>query len=175
MLKTSKKSHLIRKKSKIILGIDPGLANTGYGIICQNGNHINFIDGGIIKTENNQPIEKRLGKINKELKKIIKKFQPEILASEKLFFCKNVKTALKVGQAQGVILLTAEEMRLKISEFTPLQIKQAITGYGKATKSQIQQMVKMLLNLKEIPKPDDAADALAIAICCAQTKNFNKK
>jgi len=107
------------------------------------------------------------------LNKIIKKYKPHTIAVEKLFFAKNVKTALKVGEARGIAILSAWQNKQTIKEFTPLQVKQALTGYGFASKSQIQKMVKRVLRLKNTPKPDDAADALAIAICCAQTKEFN--
>ncbi|MEK7164701.1 MAG: crossover junction endodeoxyribonuclease RuvC, partial [Patescibacteria group bacterium] len=114
----------------------------------------------------------RLEKLHSLLSHIIKKYSPAVIAVEELFFAKNVKTALTVAHARGVILLTAKAGGAEVREFTPLQVKQALTGYGRADKNQIQQMVKNILKLKEVPKPDDAADALAIAICCAQTKQF---
>ncbi len=127
------------------------------------------LDYGVIKTGQEDEFIQRLKYLSKDLKSIIKKYQPDLVAVEELFFFKNVKTALKVGQARGVILLTAVEAGKEVVEFTPLQIKQAITGYGRAEKGQMQQMVKALLNLKQIPKPDDAADALATAICAANS------
>jgi crossover junction endodeoxyribonuclease RuvC len=159
----------------IILGIDPGLATTGYGIINENKKQkIELITYGHIITDSNILMIERLEKIHQEFKKIIKKYKPDRVAVEELFFAKNVKTALKVGEARGVILLTIRQARVPFFEFTPLQVKQAITSYGRASKNQVQKMIKAILNLKEIPKPDDAADALAIAITCAQTNCFNK-
>ena len=156
-------------KPEIILGIDPGLANTGYGIIAKDGSHCAMITYGCIITAKDNPSDRRLQKIHQELKGLIKKFKPTVLALEQLFFCKNVKTALAVGQARGVVILTAVESNLSLFEFTPLQVKQAITSYGRADKKQVQSMVKYLLSLKSAPSSDDAADALAVAICCAQT------
>ena len=162
------------KKNKIILGIDPGLATTGYGIIILSSHKIQCLNYGHITTLSKEPFGQRLKKIHDELKKIIKKYKPKIIALEELFFAKNIKTALKVGQARGVIFLTAYKFDIPVQEFTPLQVKQALTGYGRADKTQIQKMVKALLHLKNIPKPDDAADALAVAITCSQTKKFTK-
>jgi len=159
-------------KKQIILGIDPGLADTGFGIILKEGQSLKMITCGSIKTKPQTEFMDRLKTINGELKKIIKKYKPEVAAVEQLFFCKNAKTALLVGQARGVCLMTIAEAKILFTEFTPLQIKQALTGYGKADKHQVGQMVKFFLNLKSIPKPDDAADALAVAITCANTKKF---
>ncbi len=157
------------KFSNIILGIDPGLASTGWGIIKKGGSRLALIDFGCISTLPQSQFPKRLKEIHGALKKIIRKYQPSRLALEELFFAKNVKTALKVSEVRGVIQLTAIQSHLPIIEFTPLQIKQALVGYGRADKNQIQKMVKLHLNLQEIPKPDHAADALAVAITCAQT------
>ncbi len=155
----------------IIFGIDPGLATTGYGVIKTKikSQKIELIDFGCIITKSEFSDDKRLEKIYKELKKIVKKHKPAKIAVEELFFAKNVKTALKVGEARGVILLVAREVKVPVFEFTPLEVKLAITGYGRASKQQMQKMIKNLLGLKEIPKPDDVADALAVAICCANT------
>ena len=154
----------------VILGIDPGIADTGFGIIKQDkaGNLI-CLDYGSIKTKASLELADRLEIINKELGNIIKKYKPGLIAVEQLFFCKNVKTALVVGQARGVILLTAKQNKIPLTEFTPLQVKQAVAAYGQASKMQVQKMVKILLDLKELPRPDDAADALAIAICALNT------
>lgn len=149
----------------IILGIDPGTATTGYGIIEKNNKKIKCIDYGCIKTSPDLSDPQRLNIINKELKKIIKTFQPEIMAVESVFFFKNLKTAFPVSQAKGVILLTAAQKKIPIYEFTPLQVKMAVVGYGRAEKRQVQHMTQILFNLKEKPKPDDAADALAVAFC----------
>ncbi len=157
---------------KIILGIDPGTANTGFGIINETNNQVNFIEAGVIKTHSRQPIEQRLKIIHRQLNQLIKKYKPKVVAVEQLFFCRNVKTAMNVGMARGTILLACAQNNLQLVEFTPLQVKQALTGYGQATKKQIQVMVKNRLKLKKIPRPDDLADALAIAICCAQTNKW---
>ena len=149
----------------IILGIDPGIADTGYGIIKKEKEKISCISYGSIKTKANSALSERLDILNLELSQIIKKYKPDLIAVEQLFFCKNVKTALIVGHARGVVLLTAQQNKIPLTEFTPLQIKQAVSTYGKASKMQVQKMVKIILNLEDIPKPDDAADALAAAIC----------
>lgn len=164
---------MLISKTKIIMGIDPGLAITGYGLILQKKSKLTFLKCGVITSAPEEPFGQRLNKIQLELNKIIKKYKPHTIAIEKLFFAKNVKTALKVGEARGIAILTAWQSKQAIKEFTPLQVKQAITGYGFASKTQIQKMVKQTLHLNKIPKPDDAADALAIAMCCAQTKEFN--
>lgn len=157
--------------SIIILGIDPGIADTGFGVIENNCGKLACLEYGSIKTNSKIELSDRLEIIHNELNKIIKKYSPNLIAVEQLFFCKNVKTALIVGQARGVVLLTARQNKLVLKEFTPLQVKQAVSSYGKAEKIQVQKMVKLLLNLKEIPKPDDAADALAIAICAANSNH----
>ncbi len=153
------------KKSSIILGIDPGIADTGYGVIAKDGGNLQCLDYGSIRTPKNTALGERLMMLEKELDGLIDKYCPEIVGVEQLFFCNNATTAFMVGQARGVVLLTAAKHDLEIREFTPLQVKQAVCGYGKAQKQQIQQIVKLILGLKEIPKPDDAADALAVAIC----------
>jgi crossover junction endodeoxyribonuclease RuvC len=160
-------------RKKIILGIDPGIAITGYGLIICEGNKIVLLKCGAITSPAREEFGRRLHHIYTELTKIINKYHPQEVGIEELFFAKNAKTALKVGQARGVAFLAAWQHKVPIREFTPLQVKQAITGYGFAPKLQIQKMVKLLLSLPAIPQPDDIADALAIAICCAQTKHFN--
>ena len=152
----------------IILGIDPGTAATGWGVIKKT-KQLKMIKYGCIKTSADLSTADRLNKIHKELNSLIKEHKPNIVAVEDIFFFKNLKTAVKVSQARGVILLTAAKAKIKITEYTPLQVKQAVACYGRADKAQVQKMVKTLLNLKEIPKPDDAADALATAICCAHS------
>jgi crossover junction endodeoxyribonuclease RuvC len=152
--------------NKIILGIDPGIADTGFGLVEKiAGGKIKCLAYGSIKTKAKTDLASRLVILDSELEKIIKKYHPKTAVIEQLFFCNNAKTALMVGQARGVAMLVCQKAGLKISEPTPLQVKQGITGYGQADKKQVQKMVKLLLNLKEIPKPDDAADALAMAIC----------
>lgn len=158
--------------NKIILGIDPGIADTGYGLIKENDNGgLECLTYGSIKTKAGTALPNRLEILHEELDKIIKKYKPDLVSVEELFFCNNVKTALVVGQARGVVLLTAKLNKLPVSEYTPLQVKQAVSSYGKASKNQVQKMVKIILNLKELPKPDDAADALAVAICAINASN----
>jgi len=157
----------------IILGVDPGYAITGWAVLEKNGQQLRLLDSGAITSHKSLAHAERLNVLRQELDKIIKKTNPQILSLEKLFFFKNLKTALKVAEARGVILMTALENNLEIKEFTPLQIKQALVGYGRAEKKQIQQMVKIILNLKEKIKLDDIADAVAAAITYSQTQNFN--
>ena len=148
-----------------ILGIDPGTATTGYGIIEKQKNQIGLVEFGCIRTAKNKEMAERLNEIYEDLTKLIKKHHPNIIAVESIFFFKNQKTVISVAQARGVVLLCARQNKIKIAEFTPLQVKSSLTGYGKADKKQVQYMVKTLLNLKNVPKPDDAADALALALC----------
>jgi crossover junction endodeoxyribonuclease RuvC len=149
----------------LTLGIDPGTAATGFGLITEKRDKLIFVDHGVITTSSRETSQGRLRRIYTELKKIITEYEPEAIAVEKLFFGANSKTAIAVGQARGIVLLAAAEMKVTVAEYTPLQVKVALTGYGRADKKQIQQMVKTLLGLPFLPKPDDAADALAIAIC----------
>lgn len=154
------------------MGIDPGLATTGYGIIQEQGYNFRLVAGGVVTTPAGEEFGKRLDMIHKQLDSIIKRYRPDSIAIEELFFAKNVTTAMKVSQARGVAILAARQNGYAVKEFTPLQIKQATTGYGRASKAQMQKMTKLILNLKVIPTPDDMADAIATAICCAQTKEF---
>jgi crossover junction endodeoxyribonuclease RuvC len=155
--------------TKIILGVDPGIADTGFGIIAAEKNKLICLGYGSIKTSAKLDLADRLEIINLELSKLIKKYKPNLIAVEELFFCNNAKTALIVGQARGVIILTAKLNKIKSVEFTPYQVKQAVSTYGHAKKDQVQRMVKLILSLKELPRPDDAADALAIAICAVNS------
>ncbi len=159
----------------LVIGIDPGTAITGFGIIREDddGNLI-AVDYGVITTSSKLPMPDRLSIIYDELNAVIKKHSPQTSAVEKIFFSKNVKTAISVGQARGVVLLSLAQAGVDISNYTPNEIKQAVTGYGGADKRQIQEMVKILLDLEEIPKPDDAADALAVAICHLQNAKFEQ-
>jgi len=157
------------KKTSIILGIDPGIADMGYGVIQRCGPQLSALAYGSLKTSSKTAEAERLSQLKAGLDEIIKKYRPDCVVIEKLFFCNNAKTAIAVGQARGVAMLCAGEHCLLIKEYTPLQVKVAITGYGQADKKQIQQMIKIVLKLKEIPRPDDAADALAIAVCGANT------
>jgi crossover junction endodeoxyribonuclease RuvC len=150
----------------IILGIDPGTTTTGFGLIEHINSKLEILDFGIIETKPKIPLPEKLSEIYKDIKKIIKNSKPDKIAIEQLFFLKNTKTAMAVGQARGIILLAAQDLKIPIHEFTPLQVKSSICGNGHADKLQVQKMVKAILKLKEIPKPDDAADALALAICC---------
>jgi len=147
-----------------IIGIDPGTGILGFGVIDVVKGKLSLVDAGVIRTPVKEDDAVRLMTIYEELTEIIKDTKPDEMAVEKLFFAQNVTTAMTVAQARGVVLLTGMQAKLKIAEYTPLQIKQAVTGYGKAEKKQIQEMVRVILQLKSIPKPDDAADALAVAI-----------
>lgn len=148
----------------IILGLDPGTATTGFGIIEATQDKLSCLHYGTITTEPNTKDENRLMIIYSELESLLQEYKPEAVAIEKIFFFKNPKTVMPVSQARGVMLLAAAKQNIPIFEFTPLQVKIAVTGYGRAQKKQVQEMVKNLLDLEKIPKPDDAADALAIAI-----------
>ena len=160
----------------ITMGIDPGTATTGYCVLGSDGREkVSVIEYGCVRTPKTDEPHKRLSQIHKELSVLFRKFQPKCVAVEKLYFNSNVKTAMAVSQARGVILLAAAGAGLDIAEYTPLQVKMALTGYGRADKRQIQQMVKTLLGLKEIPRPDDAADALAVALCHINSSRFNSK
>jgi crossover junction endodeoxyribonuclease RuvC len=150
-----------------ILGIDPGTGIVGFGVIESDSRNHEMLDAGVIRTYKNQPSEQRLKLIFESINEIIETNKPDLMVVERLFFARNVTTAMSVSQARGVILLAAALRVLPTYEYTPLQIKQALTGYGRAEKSQIQEMVKVLLKLKAVPKPDDCADALAAALTYA--------
>ncbi len=152
-----------------ILGIDPGYALMGFGVLDRNGNKLKIVDYGSISTEAGTPLPNRLKYIYSTLMDVIEEYRPEVAAIEELFYNNNAKTVINVGQARGVAILACVNSGLEIAEYTPLQIKQALTGYGRADKKQVQEMVKVLLNLKAVPKPDDTADAIAVAICHANS------
>lgn len=156
----------------IILGFDPGLATLGYGAIKSERGKNEMLDYGVVLTPKEENLPVRLAMLEEGIKKVIHQFKPDEIAVEELFFCKNVTTAINVAHARGVLLLTAVKECGRMYEYTPLQIKQALTGYGRADKNQIQQMVKTFLRLPKIPKPDDAADALAVALTHAQTNKM---
>lgn len=156
----------------IILGIDPGFARLGFGVIEETSGKAQAVTYGCFETSSKLERPERLLKIYKEMQRLIKKYKPKKVAFEYLFFSKNTKTAMAVGEARGVIILACAEAKIPPVEIMPNQIKQAVTGYGRADKQQMQKMVKLILGLKEIPKPDDAADALAIALCAARLKNY---
>jgi crossover junction endodeoxyribonuclease RuvC len=152
-----------------VMGLDPGTATTGFGVVEGDGDALQLVEYGAIITPPNLPMPERLRLIYLKLTELIAHLQPEALSVEKLFFNKNVTTALSVGQARGVALLAAANASVPVFEYTPLEVKQAMVGYGRATKDQMQQMVRMVLQLDHTPHPDDAADALAIAICHVQS------
>lgn len=157
----------------LILGVDPGTATTGYGLVDDPDDVLTMVAYGVISTTPAHTMPVRLRSIYEQLSGIISQFHPEAVAVEELFFSRNVTTAIAVGQARGVVLLAAAEADIPVFEYKPQVVKQAIVGYGRADKAQVQQMVRMLLNLEEIPRPDDAADAIAIAVCHHHSARFN--
>lgn len=156
-----------------ILGIDPGIAIVGTGIIDYEANKFKTVYYDAVTTEAHTPIEERIKKVYDGLSALMDIYKPDAVSMEELYFNNNAKTAFAVGQARGVALLAASQKGIPIFSYTPLQVKQSITGYGRADKNQVQQMVKSFLNLRAVPKPDDVADALAIAICHAHSDNYN--
>ena len=152
-----------------ILGIDPGYAIVGYGVLDYRSNHFGIVDFGAITTPAGMDFGRRLEIIYDEMQVLIEKTKPEAMAIEKLFYNTNAKTVIDVGQARGVLLLAAQKNHLPIYEYTPLQVKQSVVGYGRAEKKQVQEMTRVILNLEKVPKPDDTADALAMAICHAHS------
>ncbi len=155
-----------------ILGIDPGFAITGYGIIDTNKSQVELVCYGVIRTSAKNTFPERITEVYESLNTIIEKYEPDEVAIEELFFNKNVKTGILVSQARGVMILSCVLNGIKINEYTPLQVKKGLTGYGKAPKVQCMSVVRMLLELEEIPKPDDAADALAVALCHYNESKF---
>ncbi len=151
----------------VILGVDPGLATVGYGVIRKNGPQLTPLDYGTITTSPDAALPERLNRLYDGMRQLIGLYRPDVAAFEELFFYNNITTAIAVSQARGVLLLAAERAQLPLYEYTPMQVKQGVAGYGHARKEQVQYMVRALLALKETPKPDDAADALAVAICQA--------
>jgi crossover junction endodeoxyribonuclease RuvC len=167
--------NLVSKGENLILGVDPGTAITGYGLVWGEGDNLRLVDYGVITTSSDQSLPQRLQEIYRQLTVIIQERQPVAAAVEKLFFNRNVRTALSVGQARGVALLAMANAEIAVHEYTPLEVKQAVVGYGRASKDQVQEMVKVLLGLDSVPQPDDAADAIAVAIChihSARMKDF---
>ncbi len=154
-----------------ILGVDPGYAIVGVGVIDYEGNHFKTVEYGAITTDAGEDMFDRLKYIYDELSAIIEKVHPDAMAIEELFFYNNQKTAINVAQARGVLVLAAKNHNIPIFEYTPLQVKQAVVGYGRAEKNQVQQMTKTILGLSKVPKPDDTADALAIAVCHAHSNH----
>lgn len=149
----------------LVLGIDPGTAITGYGVVHEQDEGLSLVACGVVTTPSSQPLPERLQTIYRGLSEVVRRWQPEEAAVEELFFSRNVRTALSVGQARGVALLALVDAGLPIYEYKPLEIKQAVAGYGGADKQQVQEMVRMLLSLDRVPQPDDAADAVAVAVC----------
>ena len=149
----------------IVLGIDPGYAIVGCGIVEYKSNHFRMLAYGAITTQAHTPFNERIEKIYDEADELIKRYKPDAMAIEKLFFNTNQKTVIDVAQARGALVLAAQKNGVPIFEYTPLQVKQSVVGYGRAEKKQVQEMIRIMLNLEKIPKPDDAADALAMAIC----------
>ncbi len=161
-----------------VLGIDPGTATTGYGVVEEAKGNLKALTSGVIRTSADQAPPTRLQSIYRAVKELALNWKPDEAAVEELFFSKNVRTAMSVGQARGVALLALADSELSVAEYTPLEIKQAVTGYGSADKAQMQEMTRLLLGLKEAPRPDDAADALAVAIChlhSARMKNLSER
>ncbi|PTM58320.1 crossover junction endodeoxyribonuclease RuvC [Desmospora activa] len=157
-----------------IMGIDPGIAIVGYGIVDRKGNQLKAVDYGSIQTPAHTPTATRLKQVYDASTELLQRHRPDVVAIEKLFFNRNVTTAFTVGQARGVVILAAEEAGAVITEYTPMEVKMAVAGYGGAQKRQIQEMVRVLLNLPEIPRPDDVADALGVAICEAHSTSFTR-
>lgn len=153
----------------IILGIDPGYAIVGYGVINYEANRFQVLDYGAITTPAGMPFVERLDVIDRDLNMIFEKYHPQAMAIEKLFYNTNAKTVIDVAQARGVTVLAAYRNKAEIFEYTPLQVKQSVVGYGRAEKKQVQEMTRVILNLEKVPKPDDTADALAMAICHAHS------
>src|ERR671911_741266 len=168
MLSTGGRGHTI-------LGIDPGTATMGWGVIRHEGNRLRYVQHGTVTTPSNWEMPRRLGRLFDGVTELLEGYRPEAVAVEELFFNTNVTTAITVGQARGGGLLAAHKAGVEVHEYTPLQVKQAITSYGRAEKHQVQEMVRALLNLREIPRPDDAADGLAIAITHAFTSRMSGK
>ena len=161
--------------SVVIFGIDPGYAIVGCGIVRYENNDFKLLGYGAVTTDKDMPFNERLKKIYDDLTELLEKFKPDAVSIERLYFNTNQKTAIDVAQARGVIVLAVQNMGIPIFEYTPLQVKQSMVGYGRAEKTQVQEMTKMFLHLDKIPKPDDAADALAIALTHAQTNKMSSQ
>ena len=158
----------------IIIGIDPGYAITGFGVLEYEGNHFKLIESGSIQTKAGIPLPTRIAKIYDDMNELIEKYKPDAIAIEELFFNRNTTTAIGVAQGRGAVLIAAAKTSTPIYEYTPLQVKQGVTGYGRADKKQVQMMVKTVLGLEKVPKLDDTTDAIAIGICHAHSYRFAK-
>ncbi|HHT02615.1 MAG TPA: crossover junction endodeoxyribonuclease RuvC [Firmicutes bacterium] len=161
--------------ARVVLGIDPGTATTGYGLVQEAGNRLQAVAYGVVRTKADKPLPERLAVVHRELTEIIAYHRPDRMAVEELFFNRNVRSALAVGQARGVALLAAAMTGLAVHEYPPTKVKMAVVGYGRASKEQVQEMVRLLLGLPEVPRPDDAADALAIALCCLHSRGLEMR
>lgn len=150
---------------RVVLGIDPGTATTGFGLVSEEGDSVHLLECGVIQTAAGQPLAWRLRSLYENLSQLLARWQPDEAAVEELFFSRNTTTALAVGHARGVALLALAQASIPVAEYTPMQVKQAIVSYGKGTKEQVQEMVRLILRLEAVPQPDDAADAVALAIC----------
>lgn len=158
----------------LVLGVDPGTATTGYGLVRERAGRLEALAYGVITTSKDLPLASRLLEIHRRLGGLLAGHSPDAIAVEELFFRRNVRTALSVGQARGVVLLAAAEAGVPVREYTPPEVKLAVTGNGRADKAQMQAMVKMVLGLNGVPRPDDAADALAVAICCVHSRGLER-
>ena len=158
----------------IIIGIDPGYAITGFGVLEYEGNHFKLIESGSIQTKAGIPLPTRIAKIYDDMNGLIEKYKPDAIAIEELFFNRNTTTAIGVAQGRGAVLIAAAKTNTPIYEYTPLQVKQGVTGYGRADKKQVQMMVKTVLGLEKVPKLDDTTDAIALGICHAHSHRFSK-
>jgi crossover junction endodeoxyribonuclease RuvC len=158
----------------LIMGIDPGIGISGYGFIESENNVVNLVDYGVLRTNTKTIVPERLKQIYNGYLGLIEKYKPDVIAVEELFFNKNAKTIITVGEARGVALLAAALLNIEVVEYTPLQVKQSVVGYGRASKLQVQQMVKLLLGMDTLPKPDDAADALAVALCFSSSNKIER-
>lgn len=158
-----------------IIGIDPGYAITGFAVVDYNGNHFELIKSGAIETKAGVPLPVRLTKIYDDMQLLVNEYKPDAISIEELFFNRNTTTAIGVAQGRGAVLIIAAKNNVPIYEYTPLQVKQGVVGYGRADKKQVQMMVKTILNLETVPKLDDTTDAIAIAICHAHSYRFAKE
>jgi crossover junction endodeoxyribonuclease RuvC len=163
----------IEMRNDVVVGFDPGTARLGYGVVAGT-DEPQAIDFGVLETSSSEPMAVRLKQLYDGVCDILRRYHPPVCAIEQLFFSRNVTTALSVGQARGIVMLAAAQSQISVEEYTPAEVKQAVSGYGKADKSQMQEMVRLILGLPEIPYPDDAADALAVALCHLQTARFRK-
>jgi len=160
-------------RNDVVVGFDPGTARLGFGVLIDE-DAPSPLDYGVIETESGVPMPERLKQLYERVGEILRTYHPSVCAVEQLFFSRNVTTALSVGQARGIVMLAAAQAGIEVVEYTPAEVKQAVSGYGKADKAQMQEMVRLILGLREIPWPDDAADALAVALCHMQSARFRK-